>query len=209
MTRPRVSRTEWETQYRSGRWDYLGAQGEAIRYDYLAAFARRTGAQRVLDVGCGSGLLREALGGDHFTGAYLGMDWSLTALPRGTLPPRHLFLCADANRLPVLSASFDLIVVGEVLYYLDDPGESLRSMHQLLSPGGALLVSCYQPPADSGSRWLPVVARLEELLYSASGGKHPVKLEEPSNGRVWHIHHVLKPPSRPPHPSLPPPRNSP
>jgi SAM-dependent methyltransferase len=189
VNQPRVPRGQWDDQYRSGRWDYLAGQGEAVRYRYLAAFARQTRANSVLDAGCGAGVPREALGGDAYQGRYVGVDWSLGALPRRRLPPSHVFVCADVGRLP-LAPAFDLIVAAEVLYYLDDPGEALQRMGELLAPGGSLLVSCYQPPPHRASRWLPVVAELEALLSKASGDARPVRLVEPSNGRVWHVHQV-------------------
>ncbi|MDT0266826.1 class I SAM-dependent methyltransferase [Streptomyces sp. DSM 44915] len=195
MTRPRVTRAEWDTQYRAGRWDYLGGRGESVRYDHLAAFAGRTGAGSVLDIGCGAGVLREVLGGDGYQGGYLGVDWSLQALPPQPSPARHRFLCADVGRLPLAVPAFDLIVAGEVLYYLDDPAAALARARRLLLPGGTLVASCYQPRADQGSRWLPAVARLDALLATATGGAGPVRLTEPTNGRRWHVYHVPAVPS--------------
>lgn len=183
-----VTRADWERQYRAGRWSYLAEAGEVRRYRYLADWVLGRGVMTVLDVGCGEGLLREALGGDHFPGRYLGVDWSLSGLPKEAMPTGHAFVCADIERLPVIGR-FELIVASEVLYYLSSPMAVLDRLKELLTPQGTILVSVYQPKAGRGDGWREVVEGLDRLLIPGQADAGGL-VTEPSNGRTWRMYAI-------------------
>ncbi|MDG4765257.1 class I SAM-dependent methyltransferase [Solwaraspora sp. WMMD406] len=180
---------DWDEQYRTGRWDYLGDPAERYRFTALAGQIHRYAPDSVLDLGCGQGLLYEALGGPAFAGRYVGVDWSAAALPpaaraaRAARPARHGFVCADLTRLP-LRASFDLAVLGEVLYYLPDPVAALADVDRLLVPGGRLLLSIYRPRPDRPGPWPAAVDALVEALV-ADGAAHLRTIVEPHHHRRW------------------------
>ena len=60
---------------------------------------------------------------------------------------------ADAERLPFVSASFDLVTANMVLEHLRDPGRVFREVARVLAPGGAFV---FVTP----NRWHPAVAGL-------------------------------------------------
>ncbi|QMU78216.1 class I SAM-dependent methyltransferase [Streptacidiphilus sp. PB12-B1b] len=167
---PETSRDEWEEQYRSGRWDYLAGGPEQARYAALCEHILTAGAAAVLDVGCGTGVLRDCLG-TRFTGRYVGVDWSHAALASRNCGPGETLICADASRLP-LRGRFDAVVLSEVLYYLDEPLAAVRRMLDLVAPGGQLLISLYQPPADRHPGWHALMADLDRGVRSLSGTAH-------------------------------------
>ncbi|MEV7022795.1 class I SAM-dependent methyltransferase [Kitasatospora sp. NPDC093558] len=167
---PETSRDEWEDQYRSGRWDYLAEGPEQARYAALCDRIRSAGATSVLDVGCGTGVLRDCLG-DGFTGRYVGVDWSQAALAARPPRPDETLICADAARLPVLG-SFDAVVLSEVLYYLDEPLAVVRDLLGQVAPGGQLLVSLYQPPADRHPGWHALIRDLGRDVRALPGTTH-------------------------------------
>lgn len=116
---------------------------------YLATTTRRTlaGLQlpsggRLLDVGCGTGLLlRDAA--SRFPGAELiGVDRSSGMLrvaeARGT--PATL-LCADAARLPLADASCDAVVTASSLHFWSDPDEGVREIARVARTGAAIVVT--------------------------------------------------------------------
>ena len=58
-----------------------------------------------------------------------------------TAPAPLSFVCGDATRLPLASASVDAVTLFDVLEHIDDDGRALREALRVLRPGGALLIS--------------------------------------------------------------------
>ena len=108
-----------------------------------------TGA-RVLEVGCGSGLLTSWLV-DH--GAVVtGCDVSeqMLALARKASGDHAKFELADLAE-PLLFAadgSFDLVVASLVLHYVEDWQHVFREFHRALIPRGIVVFSTHHPSMD-------------------------------------------------------------
>ena len=51
----------------------------------------------------------------------------------------------DIYSPPFASDSFDLIVIHQVLHFLDDPARAIREVSRLLTPGGRLLIVDFAP----------------------------------------------------------------
>jgi SAM-dependent methyltransferase len=122
-------------------------------------------APAILDVGCGTGLLRERLGDSAFS-SYVGVDISETAVARASAAghPRSRFVVGDAATLDL--GRFDVVVLNEVLYYAPDAGVLLRRVAGALEPNGLLVTSMWRHPGDR-ALWrvvdgvLPRVDRVE------------------------------------------------
>jgi SAM-dependent methyltransferase len=82
--------------------------------------------RRLLDLGCGNGLISQSLRERH---AVVGLDWSLPAL--GFAQGERV--CASAARLPLKPGVFDLVLCSELLEHLseDDLRDTLREMTNL------------------------------------------------------------------------------
>jgi len=101
---------------------------------------------RVLDAGCGSGLLASALRakGAHVTG--FDASPAMVDLARNRLGEGAAVHVADlAERLPFDDAEFDDVVASLVLHYLPDWTGPLAEMRRVLRPGGRLLLSVNHP----------------------------------------------------------------
>ena len=168
----RWSAEQWTDAYGSGQLEYYGTLDELARYSLLAGYvgfffpagADRTPA-RVLDVGCGTGLLRARLDGTG-VGEYVGVDLSPTAVEAAERRhlPRSRFVVGDVAGLDL--GRFDVVVLNEMLYYVDEVESFLGRLGRLLEPSGLLLVSMWRHPGDR-SLWrtvddaFPLVDRVE------------------------------------------------
>lgn len=121
---------------------------ELDRYEYsedvnLGLLAHRPSGVRVLDVGCGSGLLGSELkaGGNEVWGLDNAVD--VEGVAAGRL---DRFVRADVTDGAAVEAAlggetFDVLVFADVLEHLPDPVATLRAHLGNLRPGGTVMVS--------------------------------------------------------------------
>jgi SAM-dependent methyltransferase len=85
--------------------------------------------KRILDLGCGNGLITNDLAKDH---AVVGADWSRTALGY-VVTPR---VCTSSTALPVRPGVFDLVLCSELLEHLleDDFLETVKEILRIHAP---------------------------------------------------------------------------
>lgn len=165
-----LSPEEWDRQYDRDEWGFLEQPDELARYAVLAAAVRRLApGGRVLDVGCGEGMLLEELVVGEY-GEYVGIDLSEVAVARGRKRnvPRARFLVADAEswRPENPEARFDAIVLNECVYYFETPEETVGSYLDLLAPQGLLVISMFHSPRTRAirrtlARWTPPSEEIE------------------------------------------------
>ena len=130
-------------------WDPDGPQKplhalNPVRLRYVADRVALSGA-RVLDVGCGGGLLSEALAREEaqVTGIDLSPELLKVARLHGLesgikVEYREVAVEALAQETP---ASFDAVTCMEMLEHVPDPASVIAACAQLLKPGGRLFVS--------------------------------------------------------------------
>lgn len=94
---------------------------------------------RVLDLGCGLGLLAAATAAR--TGRpVIGVDISPAQLAKAAGRPAVHLVQTDAHHLPFADAVFDLAYARFVLEHVQDPASVLAGIRRVLRPGGALAV---------------------------------------------------------------------
>jgi ubiquinone/menaquinone biosynthesis C-methylase UbiE len=103
-------------------------------------------ADRILDVGCGTGivarLLRKRLGGGaRITGADASPDMIAMAQK---LAPELDWHEANATKLPFDDASFELVVCQQMLQFVSEPRAALREIRRVLVPGGRLVAATWR-----------------------------------------------------------------
>ncbi len=130
-------------------WDVDGPQKplhalNPVRLQYVAQRVTLRGA-RVLDIGCGGGLLSEALAkeGADVTAIDLAPELlkvaRLHSLESGVTVDYRVQAAEDlAAEQP---GSFDVVTCMEMLEHVPDPGAIIAACHRLLKPGGQLFLS--------------------------------------------------------------------
>lgn len=158
---------EWDEEYRDGRWGFLLDVKEVARTGAIAGWLRATGTgQRVLDIGCGEGVLFGHL--DRSTlESYVGVDISAEALARAKVD-RAVSRLVEADLQgfePTAGESFTAVVFNEVLHFAEDPGAELARAARWLAPEGVIAVSMYAPWKETGGGYAKVAA-----MEAASAG---------------------------------------
>ncbi|UCG23679.1 MAG: methyltransferase domain-containing protein [Chloroflexota bacterium] len=113
----------------------------------VADAAGITAGDRVLDVGCGTGILaREAVVRVGSTGSVTGLDLNegMLAVARRTRPDVDWRL-GDAQELPFDDESFDVVVSQFALMYFPDRVAALKEMKRVLAPEGRLAIAVWGP----------------------------------------------------------------
>lgn len=119
-----------------GRWSRLVASR------FVAWLAPSVGA-RCLDVGCGTGALTATILDAAARARVCSLDASgeYVAFARSNIADqRATFVVADAQALPVRSASVDLVTSGLVLNFVPEPAGALAEMKRAVRPGGTVAV---------------------------------------------------------------------
>jgi ubiquinone/menaquinone biosynthesis C-methylase UbiE len=136
--------------------------------------------ERVLDVGCGTGLLAAyAARSVGPSGSVLGID----PLPlririaQSKAQPNLAFRVGDAYELGAFeSDSFDVVYLNAVLHWLPQKLRPLVNFHRLLKPGGRLGINTASK--DHPNRIQQVLSREPYRRYPEAGIPHRVNAEQ-------------------------------
>ncbi|MEN1928516.1 bifunctional 2-polyprenyl-6-hydroxyphenol methylase/3-demethylubiquinol 3-O-methyltransferase UbiG [Luteimonas sp. MJ250] len=130
-------------------WDPEGPQKplhalNPVRLGYVAARSPLAGA-RVLDVGCGAGLLSEAMARDGADVTALDLAPDLIKVARLHALESAVAVDYRVQAVEALAdeaaGSFDAVTCMEMLEHVPDPGAIIDACARLLKPGGRLFVS--------------------------------------------------------------------
>lgn len=163
---------DWDRAYATGSLEHFGELEELGRYSVIAGYVRWFAASSgsglsMIDVGCGTGLLRERLGQVDVE-RYVGVDLSTPAIDaaRRRGDEGASWIVGDVTDPSLELEPADIVVVNEVLYYAPDPVAFLRRVGALVRPAGIVLVSIWHHQGDAAlwrvvARELEVVDRVE------------------------------------------------
>jgi SAM-dependent methyltransferase len=181
---------------RAAQFESRPAQSNPALLAWLVAVADLPPDSRVLDAGCGPGLVAGALlGAGH---RVVGLDLSSVMVERARARcagpgGRAAFLHQSVfDPLPgEYSGPFDACVSRFVLHHVADAGAFLRRQAELLRPGGVLVVCDHTTDPDSpAATWHEQIERARDRTHScclspgvlvdalAAAGLHDIRLAE-------------------------------
>jgi ubiquinone/menaquinone biosynthesis C-methylase UbiE len=154
LTAVRAARTAAAQNYfrrHAAEWDRIrrlhvadAAVEEAIR----AALGDQP-IRSLLDLGTGTGRMLELFADDIERGLGLDLSLDMLALARTRLDRAGLKHCSvrygDIYDLALPRDTFDVVIIHQVLHYLDDSARAIREAARVLRPGGRLLVIDFAP----------------------------------------------------------------
>ncbi|OGO04369.1 MAG: hypothetical protein A2Y73_02425 [Chloroflexi bacterium RBG_13_56_8] len=119
-----------------GHPSYVWREGQERRLQLIRRYVRLEG-RRILDVGCGLGLYVRRF--RDFSDSVHGVDLDPTRIEEAgrTLPNVQV---ASAEHLPYVDASFDVVLLHEVVEHLQDDVAAVREAYRVLVPGGYLVI---------------------------------------------------------------------
>lgn len=144
-----------------------------LRLAWIERYSDGLNGKRVLDVGCGGGILTESMArrGARATGLDMGREplqvARLHALESG------IEVEYQQGTVEELAAAhpgaFDVVTCMEMLEHVPDPASVVRACARLVRPGGQLFFSTINKTPKS---WLLMIAAAEHLLRMVPKGTH-------------------------------------
>jgi 2-polyprenyl-3-methyl-5-hydroxy-6-metoxy-1,4-benzoquinol methylase len=174
-TQARYYDSYWSEHRRALNHHEIVRVSELIRsYADVAAAFPADKRPRICDLGCGRGWLTDIL--SRF-GEAVGVDFSAEAVARAKTDfPNATFVCANVLEYAP-EAKFDVVVSSEVIEHIDDQQRYVRTIADILAPGGFVLITCpnalqqpawnkVNPTRQPIEKWL-TPAGLRDLLLPA------------------------------------------
>lgn len=153
------------------RLDYITTQISAEFGRDLTAPTPFAGL-RLLDIGCGGGLLSEPMA--RLGATVVGADAAPRNIPVAQIHARQSGLEIDyryttAEALADAGEQFDVVLNMEVIEHVADPAAYLTACQQLLKPGGLMICSTLNRNPKS---WLMAIVGAEHIMRWLPKGTH-------------------------------------
>jgi len=121
------------------KWDKFSTFTHSLVIDQLDD----TKELKVLDFGCGTGLLLEKLAEEKSDAVLIGVDISpkMLSLAKKRLDKKRVTLKQlTSKKLPLPRSSIDVVLSVSNLHHLDTPTKYLQEFERVLRPGGVLII---------------------------------------------------------------------
>ncbi|WP_054179256.1 bifunctional 2-polyprenyl-6-hydroxyphenol methylase/3-demethylubiquinol 3-O-methyltransferase UbiG [Trabulsiella odontotermitis] len=147
-----------------------------LRLGYIAERAGGLFGKKVLDVGCGGGILTESMAREGATATGLDMGFEplqvarLHALETG-IDVEYVQETVEEHAAKH-AQQYDVVTCMEMLEHVPDPQSVVRACAQLVKPGGHVFFSTLNRNAKA---WLMAVVAAEYVMGMVPKGTHDVK----------------------------------
>lgn len=159
--------------------EYLVPAFFASWADRLVETAKVSEGDRVLDVGCGTGIVaRRAAARVGSGGSVTGLDvndamLAVAADAAESQPPIE-WRRGDATDVPFDDGRFDVVTCQQALQFVDDPVAAVGEMRRLLGSGGRAALSVWRP-----LEYQPAYVALADALERHVGGEAGQMMRSP------------------------------
>lgn len=142
----------------AGEWGHLRSLHvpEARVEEAVARLVGEAPIRTLLDCGTGTGRMLELLARRADRAIGIDLSPAMLAVARANLERTGMrnaeLRQGDIYALPVGRDACDLVLIHQVLHYLDDPGRALREATRVLAPGGRLMVVDFAPHTEETLR---------------------------------------------------------
>lgn len=139
------------------RYDRVASLQRDVFQSLLEPVLATRSPQRLVDLGCGTGVLTQRIAQSQPGAQIVGVDFAAGMLQfaaQHDTQDRIFWVCGDAERLPLAAQSVDAVVSNFALQWCEQFGELFADLYRVLSPGGCLLFT------------LPGQGTLQELAAS-------------------------------------------
>jgi ubiquinone/menaquinone biosynthesis C-methylase UbiE len=135
-----IRKRELKRRYDLTAHFYDRRYGEIQRGKYDVVLAHIKNVDRILDVGCGTGMLLGPLleRARHVVGIDMSAKMLLAAKKRA---PGAFLVLADADNLPFADGSFDVLVSVTLLQNMPDPNRTIREIARVIRPKGTAIIT--------------------------------------------------------------------
>ncbi|MCG8707059.1 bifunctional 2-polyprenyl-6-hydroxyphenol methylase/3-demethylubiquinol 3-O-methyltransferase UbiG [Brenneria sp. 4F2] len=147
-----------------------------LRLGYIAQRAEGLFGKKVLDVGCGGGILAESMAkeGADVTGLDMGAEplqvARLHALESG-ITMNYIQETVEAHA-QTHAGAYDVVTCMEMLEHVPDPQSVVQACAQLVKPGGHVFFSTINRNVKA---WMMAVIGAEYILQMVPRGTHDIK----------------------------------
>ena len=166
------------------QWVYRPAQDEVI------AALHDSGARRVADIACGTGILAARIASELDPDEVYGVDMSDGMLAQAKARSSDVqWRKGPAEHLPFEDGALDAVVTTSAFHFFDQPA-ALREFHRVLAPGGLAAVATLSPRQP-----LPL-HRLSANRLNPAHNPSPAEMRElfeDAGFRVSNQHRVRRP----------------
>jgi ArsR family transcriptional regulator len=135
----------------ASRWDAIRSLHVPERQVEQAILARAGAGpfRAMLDIGTGTGRMLELFASRYERALGIDLSSAMLAVARANLERAAIeharVRLGDVMNLPVIRDSFDLVVIHQVLHFLDEPVRAITEAAGAMAPGGRLLIVDFAP----------------------------------------------------------------
>ncbi len=173
----------------AANWERLRALhiADAHIEETMLDWVPQSNIDTLVDLGTGAGRMLELFGARAKRCIGFDVNADMLSLARANLDAKHLRHCqlrqADITHLPLAENTADIVIMHQVLHFLEDPAAAIVEAARVLAPDGLLLIADFAPHdmeslRNEHAHWRLGFTDIEIDNMLTSAGLYPHRAEE-------------------------------